>query len=105
MACRYPLCASGLVKLFKTAAFACSRSGRRRTDLVVDRLARGCHFRFMVDGLLATDQSSNRHRSPNFRIARHTPRTTSLTSFATRFYRMARVRPDAAQKPAITKEL
>jgi len=28
----------------------------RRTDLVVVRLVRGCDFRFMIDGLLATDQ-------------------------------------------------
>src|SRR5262252_1037561 len=99
MACRYPLCASGLVKLFKTATFACSRSGRRRTDLVVDRLARGCDFRFMIDGLLATDQSSNRHRLPNFRVARDSPaiggkRQFELSASHRRIYRPAPARTD-----------
>src|SRR5215831_19256988 len=41
----------------------------------------------------------------DFWLAINTPRTTFLLSFATRFCRMGRVRPDAAQKPAITKEL
>src|SRR5215470_3281997 len=44
-------------------------------------------------------------RIVNGRVARNTPRATSLLSFATRFYRMGRVRPDAAEKHAITKEL
>jgi hypothetical protein len=34
---------------------ACSRSGRRRTDFVV-RFLREYGFRFMTDGLHATDQ-------------------------------------------------
>ena len=45
-----------LVRLFKAAALACSRSGRRRTDFVVVRFLRECGFRFMTDGLHATDQ-------------------------------------------------
>ena len=35
---RYPRCASGEARLFKTAALACSRSSRPSTDLVVRRL-------------------------------------------------------------------
>jgi hypothetical protein len=48
--------ASGLVRLVKTAALACSRSGRRKTDFVVLRFLREYGFRFMTDGLHATDQ-------------------------------------------------
>jgi hypothetical protein len=44
------------VRLFKTAALACSRSGRRRTDFVVVRFLRNYGFRFITDGLHATDQ-------------------------------------------------
>jgi hypothetical protein len=44
------------VRLFKTAVLACSRSGRRRTDFVLVRFLRECGFRFMTDGLHATDQ-------------------------------------------------
>src|SRR4029077_9971714 len=71
MARRYPLCASRLVRLFKTAAFACFRSGRRRTDLVVVRLVRGCDLRFMIDGLLAPIKSSKLPTVFKFRVARH----------------------------------
>ena len=45
-----------VVMLFKTAVLACSRSGRRRTDFVVVRFLRVYGFRFMTDGLHATDQ-------------------------------------------------
>jgi hypothetical protein len=38
------------------SALACSRSGRRRTDFVVVRFLREQGFRFMIDGLRATDQ-------------------------------------------------
>ena len=34
---RYPRCASGEVRLFNTADWACSRSSKRRRDLVVRR--------------------------------------------------------------------
>ena len=45
-----------LVRLFKTAALACSRSGKRRTDFVVVRFPRECGFRFMTGSLHAADQ-------------------------------------------------
>ena len=48
-----PCATSGLVRLFKTAALAYSRSGSRRTDLVVVRFLREC-FGFMTGGLHAS---------------------------------------------------
>jgi hypothetical protein len=44
------------VRLLKTAALACSRSGRRSTDLVLGRLVFGRDFLFMTGGLQATGQ-------------------------------------------------
>src|SRR6266567_4969479 len=49
-----PRCASGLVRLLRTAAFACSRSGRRKTVLAFFRSARERGFCFMACGLHAT---------------------------------------------------
>ncbi len=34
------------------------------------RVGRGCDFRFLIDGLLVIDQSSNRRCASNFRVAR-----------------------------------
>jgi len=41
-------------------------------------LSVGATARFMIDGLLATDQSSNRRCTSNFRVARHSPVTVDL---------------------------
>jgi hypothetical protein len=48
--------ASAELRLFNTAALACSRSGKRRTDLVLLRLLLERDFCFMTGGLRATDQ-------------------------------------------------
>jgi hypothetical protein len=50
-----PLCVCR-VRLFNTAALACSRSGNRRTDLALLRLLLELGFCFMTGGLHATDQ-------------------------------------------------
>ena len=50
----YPRWESRLVKLFKTAALACSRSGRRKTVFALLRLIRERGFSFMTCGLHAT---------------------------------------------------
>jgi imidazolonepropionase-like amidohydrolase len=50
--------ASAELRLFNTALLACSKSGKRRTDLVLLRLLLGLGFCFMTDGLHATDQGS-----------------------------------------------
>ena len=47
---------TAVVRLFNTAALACSRSGKRRTDLVLLRLLLELGFCFMTGGLRATDQ-------------------------------------------------
>src|SRR5262249_32273474 len=65
----YPRCASGEVRLFKTAVLACSRSSRRSTDFVVRRLLEVGRC-FMIDGLHAIDQSSRRFTGVSFRVAR-----------------------------------
>jgi hypothetical protein len=44
------------LRLFNTAALACSRSGKRRMDLVLLRLLLELGFCFMTGGLRATDQ-------------------------------------------------
>jgi hypothetical protein len=43
------------LRLFNTAALACSRSGKRRMDLVLVRLLLELGFCFMTGGLRATD--------------------------------------------------
>ena len=48
--------ASAELRLFNTAALACSKSGKRRTDLVLLRLFLELGFCFMTGGLRATDQ-------------------------------------------------
>src|SRR6516225_7724284 len=49
IACLYPRCDSGLLKLFRAAVLACSRSGSRKT--LLGRLIRRFRFGFMVGGL------------------------------------------------------
>jgi hypothetical protein len=49
-----PHCAE--LRLFNNAALACSRSGRRRTDLLLLRFLREVGFSFMIRGLQTTDQ-------------------------------------------------
>jgi hypothetical protein len=44
------------LRLFNTAALACSKSGKRRTDLVLLRLLLELGFCFITGGLRATDQ-------------------------------------------------
>jgi hypothetical protein len=48
--------ASADERLFNTAALACSKSGKRSTDLVPLRLLLELDFCFMTSGLRATDQ-------------------------------------------------
>jgi hypothetical protein len=48
--------ASVELRLFSTAALACSRSGNRRTDLAILRFLLELGFCFMTGGLRATDQ-------------------------------------------------
>ena len=50
MACRYPRWASAEVKLFRTADFARSKSGKRRTALGLGRVRFEVGFRDIVRG-------------------------------------------------------
>jgi hypothetical protein len=47
--------ASAELRLFSTAVSACSKSGKRRTDLVLLRLLLGLGFCFVTGGLRTTD--------------------------------------------------
>jgi hypothetical protein len=51
-----PAFSSAELRLFNTAALACSRSGKCRTDLVLLRLLLELGFCFMTSGFLAIDQ-------------------------------------------------
>src|SRR5215472_12911820 len=88
IAWRYPLCASRELRLLKTADLACSRSSKRRMDFVV-RLLLEVAVCFMIDGLHAIDQSSERFEVGRFRFARDSTRIQGNSTSCCDFYRSA----------------
>src|SRR6516165_3688255 len=76
---QYPSCASEEVRQFNTADLACSRSSKRRMDLVRRCLLLKTCLCFMIGGLLANDhdRSPSRLAWENFRHCGVKPRRWS----------------------------